>query len=144
MGTDAEVNISAVQSDQFRDTQSRLNSERKPGIVASTCPGCPVWRSQQGFDFSLVEEGNQSSLESLLGNGKHSLDSGGVFGVTKRRVAEQGSNRSKPGVASARTVSPLAFEMVEKGADQRGVKVINVQLRRFNAQSIRREAQQQS
>ena len=56
--------------------------------------------------------------------------SGGMLGMAKGRISEQRADRGKPGVAGAHAVLPLVLQVVEEGADQRGIEIVDVQLRR--------------
>ena len=67
-----------------------------------------------------------------------------MLGVAQRRVAEEGADGGQPGVAGAGAVVALVFEVVEEGADQRGVQVGEVELGGLLAGPVAHEAQQQA
>ena len=52
-----------------------------------------------------------------------------MFRVTKRGVSEQRADSCEPSVPGAHAIVALLLEMVEEGADERGIEVVNVQLR---------------
>ena len=62
--------------------------------------------------------------------------------VTKRGVSKQRTDRGEPGVAGTHAIVPLMLEMVEEGADELGIDVVDVQLRRLRLLPRRREDQQ--
>jgi hypothetical protein len=66
-----------------------------------------------------------------------------VSGFAERGEAEEGVDGGEAGVAAADAVPALAFEMVEEGADERGVQVGQIQLRGRFAELGLREAEQQ-
>jgi hypothetical protein len=49
-----------------------------------------------------------------------------MLGMSKRCVPEQRTDGSKSSVASARTILPLLLKMVEEGADERRIKIVDV------------------
>ena len=51
-----------------------------------------------------------------------------VLWMPKRRVSEQGTDGSKPRIAGAHAVLSLLFQVVEEGADQRSIKIVDIQL----------------
>ena len=52
-----------------------------------------------------------------------------MLGFAERGEAEEGVDCGEAGVAAADAVAALVFEMVEEGADERGVEVGQIQLR---------------
>jgi hypothetical protein len=51
-----------------------------------------------------------------------------MLGMTQRGISEERADRGEPGVTSAHAIFPSMFEMVEEGADERGIEVADVQL----------------
>jgi len=49
-----------------------------------------------------------------------------MLGMSKRCVPEQRTDGGKSSVASARTILPLLLKMVEEGADERRIKIVDV------------------
>jgi hypothetical protein len=66
-----------------------------------------------------------------------------MLGMFERSEAVERVDRPEARVAGARTVAAIAFQMGEKGADQRRVEVVDVQLERLLAGLGVREAQKQ-
>jgi hypothetical protein len=67
----------------------------------------------------------------------------GVLGVLQGRVAEHGVDGGEPGVAGARAVAAVVFEVVQERADQRRVQVGEVELARLPPGAPGGEGQQQ-
>ena len=65
-----------------------------------------------------------------------------VLGVLERRETVERVDRAEAGVAGARSVATVAFEVGEERADQRCVEIFDVQLERWLARLFVREAQQ--
>jgi len=65
----AEMDVGAAQPDQFGGPKARLGIEVEQCRVASSGPGRPIRRGQQGIDFRLGQIGHEPSLEALRRNG---------------------------------------------------------------------------
>jgi hypothetical protein len=76
--------------------------------------------------FRFDQEGDEPSVETLAWDSKHALDYGGMLGMSKRCVSEQRTDGGKSSVAGARTIFPLLLKMVEEGADERRIKIVDV------------------
>jgi hypothetical protein len=61
----------------------------------------------------------------------------------ERGEAEHRVDRRQPGVAGARAVAAISFEMVEEGRDQRRVEVLDLELAWLLARAALREREQQ-
>ena len=103
-----------------------MGRERKQGMVAPPGPGRAVGCAEQRIEFRFDQESDEPSVETLAWNGKHALDYGGMLGMSKRCVPEQRTDGGKSSVASARTILPLLLKMVEEGADERRIKIVDV------------------
>jgi hypothetical protein len=80
---------------------------------------------QQRFGFLAGEVGHHRPGEPLRRDGEHPGDLLGVLGVLQGREAEQRVDRGQPGVAAARAVAPLAFEVVQERGHQRCVEILD-------------------
>lgn len=58
-------------------------------------------------------------------------------------IAEEGPDRRQSGVAGAHAILSFVFQMVEEGADQGRIEIVDVELSRRLAVPLRREDQQQ-
>ena len=65
----AEMDVGAAQPDQFGGPKARLGIEVEQCRVASSGPGRPIRRGQQGIDFRLGQIGHEPSLEAIRRNG---------------------------------------------------------------------------
>lgn len=101
-------------------------------MVAPPRPGRAVGRAEQRIEFRFGQEGDEPSVETLAWNGEHALDYGGMLWMSQRCVPEQRTDGRKSSVAGARTIFPLLLKIVEEGADERRIKIADVQLRRLD------------
>ena len=124
----AEMDIGAAKADQFGRPQAGLGGKTEQCVVAPPGPGRPIGRGEQGVDFRLGQEGHEPSVEALWRNGKNTLDQSGMLWMPKRRVSEQRADRGKPSIAGAHAIFPLMLQVVEEGADQRGIEIVDIQL----------------
>jgi hypothetical protein len=111
---------------QLTCAPSRLGRERKQGMVAPSGPGRAIGCAEQRIEFRFDQESDEPSVETLAWDGKHALDYGGMLGMSKRGVSEQRTDGGKSSVAGARTIFPLLLKMVEEGADERRIKIVDV------------------
>jgi hypothetical protein len=118
------------------DPQAGLDGESEHGVVAPAGPGGLVASVQQRVDLGLGEVGDEVALGSLGRDGEHALDSGGVFGMLQRQIAEQRVERGQAVVAGGRAVVPVAFEVVEERGDQGRVEVCDVEGARRLAEPV--------
>src|SRR5574337_2019783 len=137
------MDIGTSKADQFRCSQARLRGETEERVVSPPGPGRPIGGGKQCADFRLGEEGHEPSVEALRRDGKNALDEGGAIGMTKGGVSEQRADRGEPSVASARAIFALVLKVVEEGADQRGIEIVDIQLGWFLARLVGGEDQQQ-
>ena len=99
-------------------------------MVAAADPGVAVGRGQQRVDLVVGEERHELSVGAFGRDGQHPLDQRGVLGVAQRGVGEQRVDGGESVVAGAHAVVALAFEVIEEGADQHRVEVLERELRR--------------
>lgn len=120
------------------DAQAGLSRKPKQGIVASPCPGRSIGASEQRVTFLFGQEGNKPSVKALWRDGEYPLDHRGMFRMAKRSEAEQRADRGQPGITGAHAIVPLALEVVEEGADERCIEMVDVQLcqRRLNSDPL--------
>src|SRR5512134_1745422 len=143
MRAGAEMDIGAAKANQFGRPKTGLDSEAKQRRVTPPGPVRPIRSGEKRVDFRLRQEGHEPSFEALRRNGENALDDGGTLGVPKCCVSEQGTDGSKPRIAGAHAVLSLLFQMIEKGADQGGIEIVDIELARLLAVSVRREDQEQ-
>jgi hypothetical protein len=92
--------------------------------VAPTFPCALIWGADQSIHFGRRKKGYDRLLEVLLGNGKNLLDKGSVFWMTQSGVAEQGADRTETCVTGPGAVLTIRLQMVEEGADDDGVEIV--------------------
>ena len=76
-----------------------------------------VGSPEQRLYLIRVEEADVVYLPTLLGDGQHPLDAGGVFGVRQGRKAEQRVDGSQPDVPAAHAQAPFSFQVVKEAPD---------------------------
>ena len=130
MRTGSEMDVGAVQPDQFGGPKAGLDSKAEQRRVAPPGPGRPVRSGQQGVDLDLGQVCHQPPFEALRRNGQDALDGGGMFGMAQGGIPEQRPDRGQPGVAGAHAVLSFVLQMVEEGADQRRIEIVDVELAR--------------
>ena len=139
----SEMDIGSAKADQLGGAKTGLHRECEQCRVPSPGPGHSIRGGEKRGDFHLGQEGHQPPIEALGRNGQNPVDDGGTFGMPKGRVSEQGTDRGKPRIAGARAVLSMALQMIEEGADQRRVEIVDLQLAWLAAFPLRGKDQQQ-
>src|SRR5271166_3016394 len=98
-------------------------------MVAPPGPGRAIGCAEQRIEFRFDQESDEPSVKTLPWNGKHPLDYGCMLWMSKRCVPEQRTDGGESGIAGAHTIFPLLLKMVEEGANERRIKIVDVQLR---------------
>jgi hypothetical protein len=93
-------------------------------MVSAADPCAAVRGRLQGFDFWLRQVGEECALESLLRNGKDSLDDGGAGGLVQGGVAEEGVQSGETRIACASAIASLVLQVIEERTDERNVEVL--------------------
>ena len=133
MGADAEVDVADAQAGEFGDADPGLDHQRQQRVVAAAEPGAEIGRGEQRLDLAQVEVADDVALVAF-GRDRHDPRDGvRVFRVFECRVPVEGVDRPEPGVAGAGAVAAIVFQVGEERADQRRVKVVDVQLERLPA-----------
>jgi hypothetical protein len=112
-------------------------------VVASAEPRLAIGCAEQCLDLARVEVADDVALVTFGGDRHDPRDGVRVFGVFQCRVPVEGVDRAEPGVAAAGAVAAVVFEVGEERADQRRVKVVDIELERLFAGLLLGEAQQQ-
>lgn len=123
----AEMDVVAAEADELRDPQPGLDREQEEGMVAPTRGARPVRGREEGVHLVRRQERDEAPLEPLRRDGQDTLDVRGVLGMAKGGEPEQRTDRRQARVAGPDTVAPVVLEVVEERADQRGVKVGDVE-----------------
>ena len=112
-------------------------------MVAPADPAGAVGTGQEGVDLVLAQELHDGALGALGRYGKDACDEGGVLGMAESSEAEHGVQRGEAGVAGADGVGALGLEVIQEGADELGVEVLELQPGRRPAGLLRGEGQEQ-
>ena len=83
MGTGAELDIPAAQTEEFRRSQSGLHRYKQQGAVTASRPRPQVRGSQQGLDFVPVEKIHRTAGMALVRHGQDPLRQGRVLGLVR-------------------------------------------------------------
>jgi hypothetical protein len=113
-------------------------------MVSAADPCSAVRGRLQGFDFWVRQIGEECALESLLRNGKDSLDDGGAGGLVQGGVAEERVQGSETGIACARAIASLMLQVIEERADERNVEVLQGDGGGWLGETLLHEGQQQA
>jgi hypothetical protein len=128
-----EVDVLAAQAGQFGQAKAGPQGDGEQDVVASADPGAAIRRGEQDVHLGLGEEGPGALLGALLRDGEDLLDARCVLGVTVGGEPEERVDGSQAGVTAAGAVAAFALEVIEKSADQVGIEIGQVEVRRIFA-----------
>ena len=97
--------------------------------------------NEADFDLSLTGF-DPKELDDLLVAPEADQIANAVPPLPESPVSKQGTNGSKPRIAGAHAVLSLLFQVVEEGADQRSIQIVDIQLAWGIAFPVRSEDQQ--
>jgi hypothetical protein len=86
----ADHQVAVVEPDELGDAQAAPGRQQEHGVVTPACPSALVAGSKQGCQFGLGQVAHEVALMTLWGDGEHSLDGGGVFGVAQGGLSSGG------------------------------------------------------
>jgi hypothetical protein len=92
-------------------------------VIVATDPVAPVWRREDRVDLAAGEEMHFALVVELAGDREHALDLPGIGGLLECGVTEECTDRGEAQVARLDPDRPAHLEIVEEGADERGVEV---------------------
>ena len=127
VGTGSQVKVLALQSDEFGDPQSGFDGDKEQGMVAPADPAGTVGAGQQCLDLLFGQKLDHGTVGVLGWDGQDSLDQSGVIRVVQRRETEQRVDGGEAGVSGANGVGPLGLQVVQEGADECSVEVLELQ-----------------
>lgn len=130
VGAGPEVDVANSEPGQLRDPKPRLRRDQQECPVAPPGAGRSVGRGQQSIDLGLLKEADERIRCSLRRDCERPRDRLGVLGMAQLGEPKQRADRRQPRVSRRHRVSALALEVIEEGADQRGVEVGDLELRR--------------
>lgn len=79
-------------------------------------------------DLARGEVAHDGLIGAFGWHGKYPPDQLGVFGMAQRGVAEHRADRRQPGVSGGHAVVSIPLEVGQKGCDERGVKIDEIEL----------------
>jgi len=144
MGSRAGHDIAAPEVGKFRCAQPRLQGHDEDDMVATPDPCGSIRRGQQRIHFRAIQKLHRPLYVTLARHRQDSLAMKHVRGLAHGHEPEEGSDRSKTGIAAAGGVAAQGFDMDQEVANERGVDVFDLQFRRHPSGSFTDEAQQQA
>src|SRR5208283_2070559 len=117
VGTGTEDNILAAQTDEFRESQSRLHRNEEQRPVSPARPRRLIGCCHEGIDLGPGEELDLPSMVTLYRYCQDALGQGGVDRVMEGDVAEERMERSQPDISAAGGIAALFLQVVEEGAE---------------------------
>ena len=125
MGAGAEHDVLAAQPNQLRDPQPCLQRDQQQRMVALPRPRAPIGGGQERLHLRTRQEPDRAAIVPFARHRQHALDHGTVRRVLQGQVAEERVDGGQPDVARPRTVATRLLQMVEEGADEWGVEILN-------------------
>jgi hypothetical protein len=86
----ADHKVAVVEPDELGDAQAAPGRQQEHGVVTPACPSALVTGGEEGAQFGLGQIAHEVALVALWGDGEHSLDGGGVFGVAQGGLSSGG------------------------------------------------------
>lgn len=139
-----ETDVLAPQSDELGHAQTGLRRYQQERTVTAANPLGEIGSFEQGCDVALVQKLDGFALMSLVGDGKDTLAVERVRRLIHCDITEERVQRRQSHIPGARAVAPVALQVVEELADEGGVEVFESECAGLFAQTLRREAQQES
>jgi hypothetical protein len=93
-------------------------------VVAPPDPDVAVGRLQQGGGLGSVQVRDDAAMGALVGYRQYPLDRGGMSRLAVGGVAEERPDCRQPGIAGPHAVAALVLEVLEEGADQLGIEIL--------------------
>lgn len=134
----------ATKADDFGSTQTGLHGQQQKRPVTAPAPAAEVGSGEQGGDFDAGEEGDGWANITLARDGENPLCQCAVFRRMQGHIAEEGMDGGKTDIAATGAVVAVVFEMIEEGAEERGVEIRQGHFRRSLAQLPLSIGQQQA
>jgi hypothetical protein len=128
---------------QLRAPKPGLDGDEQKRMIASSAPCSAIGRSKERIDLGACEEVDGAPLKPLVRHREDALDQSGVLGFLEGSVAEERANGGEPDVAAPRRVATFVLDVVQKGADQRRVKIGEAQRGRGLLELLLCEAEEQ-
>jgi hypothetical protein len=143
VGAGGQAHVGDRERDELGDAHAGQDCEQHERVVAAAEPAGTVGRLEQRLDLVEVEVTDCVLFVALGRDREHPPERREVLWVPEAGVAAERVDRGQPVVARPGAVAPVAFEVVEEGADQRRVEVVDVQPAGLLAGPLRGEGKQQ-
>ena len=130
MSAGAKVDVADGQGEELASPQAGLASKGEHRPVPPAGPSGRVRCAEERFDLFLSQIGDKGRFVALLRDRQDALDGGGVFRVAEGGIAEERVDRRQPRVACTDAVAALNLQVLQKHADELGVKIGDLELGR--------------
>ena len=130
VGSNTELDIFAMQTDNLRCAQSGLYGDQEQGAVAPSRRSLEIRRLEHRCDFVMVEEGHGTTGVAFAWHGQDLLSQSGVLWFMQGDVAEEGVDGGQAAVAGPWTVAAFVLEMAQEVTHECRVDVIECEVRR--------------
>jgi hypothetical protein len=144
VGTGAEDNVLTAQPDQLRDPQARLHGNEEECPVPPTCPRRLIGCCHEGLDLGPCKELDLRAVVALLWYRQNALSQGAHARLMESNIAEERMKGSQAGISAAGAIAALFFEMVEEGADERSIQILEVKHRGRFLQTLPGKCEEQT
>src|SRR6266545_4394965 len=143
VSTGRELDVGAAQADEFRHAQAGLETEEQERMVAPTEPGGAIGLGEDCLDLGAIECCHEPPGGAFGWDGEDTLAEASVSRLVENGEPEERVNGREPSVSCSRTVCAPLLEVIEKGADERGVDVGEEQVRGTLSQVLVGESEQE-
>ncbi|HEY5149758.1 MAG TPA: hypothetical protein VIJ23_08035 [Mycobacterium sp.] len=122
-GAPVEQYVSYPQTGDLRNAGAGVVERGEHDGITVTVPGASVGCVQDRGDLCTGQVAQDGPIETLAGDGQHSLRDREGRGVADGRVAHKGVDRGQPGIAGADAVAALGFQVIEEVQHERSIQV---------------------
>src|SRR6266699_287597 len=99
---------------------------------------------EERLEFGPIQERDERALATLGWYCEHPLNEGGMFRVDVRCVLEEGVDGGQSSIPGGHPVATILLEVLQEGADQVGIQILERELRGGLARPVVDEHQQHS
>ena len=124
----AQDDVLALQTDEFRDPQARLDRDQQDDLVPPSDPGGRIRGRNQCVDLLTREIFDQLSLVPFARNRQYPATQVCVAWFLERYIAEEGMDGCQAGIPRPDAVGTLRFKVVEELADEGRVQFFEGEL----------------
>ena len=143
MGPCSEIDVAAVEVDQFRHSEAGLRAQEQQGPVPPPIPGLEIRSGEERLGLVAVEVGDGALFVPFRGQGEHLVTVMQELRFARGDILEERTDRRQPGVAAASAVAALGLKEVQEAPDKPGIDVGDQQVGRLPSEATGCERQQQ-